>query len=108
MTAYRASYIMHKGEIPSGYVVRHKCDDPACVNPEHLELGTQKDNCADKVLRNRCNAKAGSAHSNTSLTEKDVLDMRASADSMKTLAAHYGVHYMTVYDIMKRRTWKHI
>lgn len=108
MTAYRASYLMHKGEIPKGMVVRHKCDDPACVNPEHLELGTQIDNCADKVLRGRCNAKAGSAHSNTSLTEKDVLDMRASSESRKALAIRYGLHYMTVTDIIKRRTWTHI
>lgn len=108
MTAYRASYIMHKGEIPDGYVVRHRCDDPACVNPDHLELGTQKDNCADKVLRNRCNAKAGSAHSNTSLTEQDVLEIRASSESRKTLALRYGIHYMTVTDIIVRKTWKHI
>lgn len=108
MSAYRASYIMHKGEIPEGYVVRHRCDDPACVNPEHLELGTQKDNCADKVSRNRCNAKAGSAHSNTSLTENDVREIRASSESRKALALRFGVHYMTICDIIWRRTWTHI
>jgi hypothetical protein len=100
--------MMFKGEIPDGLVVRHRCDDPACVNPYHLELGTQIDNCADKVLRGRCNEKSGSAHYNTSLTEKDVLEMRASTESRKTLASRYGINYATVCDIIWRRTWKHI
>lgn len=108
MTAYRASYIMHKGEIPEGLVVRHKCDVPACVNPEHLELGTQVENCADKVLRGRCNVRFGSTHTNTSLTEKDVLEIRASLESRKALALRYGIHYMTITDIIVKKTWKHI
>jgi hypothetical protein len=78
------------------------------VNPEHLELGTHKDNAADKVQRNRCNAKNGSTHPNSSLTEKDVLDIRASSESRKTLAFRYHVNYATICDIIWRRTWKHI
>lgn len=49
-TAHRSSYRIYKGEIPEGLLVRHKCGDPACVNPNHLELGTQQQNMSDKAL----------------------------------------------------------
>ena len=51
--ASRVSYQLHVGEIPKGLVVRHKCDNPACVAPHHLEVGTKKENTQDMVLRGR-------------------------------------------------------
>lgn len=53
MAAHRFSYMRYKGEIPRGLVVRHKCDVMACVNPDHLELGTHEDNVDDRTARNR-------------------------------------------------------
>lgn len=53
--AHRLSWsIFNSSPIPSGLVIRHKCDNPGCVNPDHLEIGTQKDNNIDKILRGRC------------------------------------------------------
>ena len=56
--AYRVSYELFVGKIPDGLLVRHKCDTPSCVNPNHLEVGTQKDNVNDASLRGRLNAKS--------------------------------------------------
>ena len=56
--AHRVSYEKHNGEIPKGMIVRHKCDNPECTNPEHLEVGTQKDNMQDCSKRGRLNKKS--------------------------------------------------
>jgi hypothetical protein len=52
-TAHRVAYLEMVGPVPAGLEVRHKCDNPPCVNPEHLEVGTHKDNMQDKVKRGR-------------------------------------------------------
>lgn len=57
--AHRTSFRVHRGEIPSGMHVRHQCDNPACVNPDHLELGTHQQNMSDKALRNPGRAASG-------------------------------------------------
>ena len=56
--AHRVSYEMRFGPIPDGNIIRHKCDNPSCVNPNHLEPGTQKDNAVDMSKRGRLNPKS--------------------------------------------------
>lgn len=74
--AHRLSYSLNNGPIPDGYVVRHKCDNPSCINPEHLEVGTQADNIADKVSRGR--QARGSGAGRAILTEESVREIRSS------------------------------
>lgn len=73
--AHKASYIFHKGIIPKGMCVLHTCDNPSCVNPKHLWLGTNKDNMQDKIKKGRFKNNKGQPHSeerkrNISLSKK--------------------------------------
>lgn len=104
--AHRFSYEMHKGEIPEGLVVRHKCDNPCCVNPDHLELGTHADNTADSVSKGR--HVHGEKMHTAKLTEQDVLDIRGSSLSSKELALKYGVDSTNIWCIRAGKTWKHL
>lgn len=93
-----------------GAVVRHKCDNPACVNPEHLELGTHKDNTQDMMKRGRNKYwhRQGSKIQTAVLTELDVLAIRASSKTQVQLAKQYGVTQANISAIVSRKTWKHI
>lgn len=110
--AHRASYEHYVGAIPNGQLVLHHCDTPACINPEHLFLGTQKDNIADccrKGRRGRSGASlVGEANPARKLTAADVLAMRASHESQTALAARYGVSQARVSKILRREAWKHL
>ncbi len=108
--AHRASWIVHFGEIPDGVLVCHHCDNPSCVNPAHLYLGTHRENMDDKIRRNRCarldrkGEKAGRAR----LTSESVLAIRADRRKHNQIAAAYRVHPTTICDIKRRKSWKHI
>lgn len=104
--ATRFFYEHHNGEIPEGLFVRHKCDNPTCVNPEHLELGTQKQNQEDMVRRNR-QSKGEDRHS-AILTESQAKEIKNSSDRTTDLAHRYNVSLSAICDIRKNRTWRHI
>lgn len=113
--AHRVSYELHKGIIPEGLYVRHSCDNPACVNPEHLLLGTQKDNMKDMINRNR--QSKGSKRFCAKLNEQQVIEIRnlyATGNyTYADLAKMYGLSVVsrssnTIRYIIARKTWKHL
>lgn len=104
--AHRLSYSLNNGPIPDGYVVRHKCDNPSCINPEHLEVGTQADNIADKVSRGR--QARGSGVGRAILTEEAVREIRSSPLKVSELSTLYGVSVVSIRNILRRKTWQHV
>ena len=87
-------------------VVRHKCDNPSCINPEHLEVGTQADNIADKVSRGR--QARGSGAGRAILTEESVREIRSSPLKVSELSTLYGVSFVSIRNILRRKTWQHV
>ena len=104
--AHRKSYIQNKGEIPDDLVVRHTCDNKACVNPDHLILGTHQDNSTDMVSRNR-QAK-GSLIGTAKLTEEIVVMIRSLSGSSQQLAKFFNCSNTTIKDIRNNKIWKHV
>lgn len=104
--AHRLSWSLANGAIPSGLCVLHKCDVRACVNPDHLFLGTHLDNMADKTAKGR--QARGSKSWNAKLSEADVLAIRKTVGSAKEVAAQYGVGVSIIGDIRRRQRWGHL
>lgn len=90
-TAHRFIYEEHVGPIPFGLLVRHKCDVRKCINPDHLELGTNADNSNDCKIRGRLNTPKGEARSDTKLTDAQIEEIRGSSMSQTALAKKFGV-----------------
>lgn len=119
--AHRIAWMLTVGPIPDGLSVLHRCDNPPCVNPGHLFLGTQTDNMADMNKKGRV-AKGDRHKSRTKpesvargeavwmakLTEDDVRAIRASAEIGRVLAARYGVQREAIDKIKRRERWKHV
>lgn len=104
--AHRASYESRFGKIPTGLHVLHKCDVTSCINPNHLFLGTNRDNVADRVKKGRTKTGIGEANRHAKLTRKDVQDIRASTARNRWLATKYGVDENTICSIKKHKIWK--
>ena len=97
--AHRVAWALKNGPIPDGLQVRHKCDIRCCVNPDHMELGTQQDNEDDKVSRLRQARK---------LSPEEVLAIRADPRATRVVGKEYGISSMSVSDIKRRKYWKHL
>lgn len=135
MRAHRFSYEQLVGPIDSGLFVCHRCDVPACVNPAHLFVGTQRDNMQDAASKGRCAASArlhpesvprgnahwsrrkptlvkrGEAHSSSKISEDDVRAIRVEAAkglSQRAIATKYGIGQMQVSRIVRRKRWAHV
>ncbi|WP_437228374.1 HNH endonuclease [Planctomicrobium sp. SH661] len=99
--AHRVSYQITYGSIPAGHLVRHKCDNPACVNPDHLELGSHADNSRDRSERLRAPAK---------LSPEQVSEVRRllkAGFTQSEVAAQFGVSRQAIGKIHRAESWKH-
>lgn len=109
--AHRYSWALQHGvPIPDGMVVCHSCDNPRCVNPAHLWLGTQDDNMRDKISKGRhvLNHARGEARPEAKLTESEVRVILLDARPYAVIAADYGVHTQTISSIKNRKSWAHV
>jgi len=109
--AHRFSYELHNGAIPDGLICCHRCDTPACVNPDHLYVGTDADNVADRERRGRSRHAIGTAHGLAKLDDDRVRSIReqaAAGVAKKALARAFGVSDTVIYSIVNRQTWRHV
>lgn len=107
--AHRVSYSTFVGPIPDGLWVLHRCDTPACVNPEHLFIGTAKDNAADKEAKGRSNRPCGAKHHSATHSERFVWAVRRldkAGVPIKHLAEMYGHSYGAMHQLCRGNGWK--
>lgn len=109
--AHRVAWIFSIGLIPVGLHVLHRCDNPACVNPKHLWLGTHQDNVDDRERKGRNRPPQGERNSKHVLTNSDVIairKMRKDGKGPSIIADLYKVSRTTIWQIVRRKTWDHI
>lgn len=114
--SYRApkfSWRLAFGEVPPGLFVCHSCDNPACVNPAHLFLGTHDDNMRDMVSKKRATGcpLRGEQSPSSKLTSAQVIEIRAAKAAgmaYRPLCRLYGISYNTAWCVVNRRTWTHV
>lgn len=104
--AHRRSYEVNRGAIPERLHVLHRCDTPACVNPDHLFLGTNMDNVRDMVSKGR--QPRGEGGGRAKLTEADAKAIFWDTRSQENIASEYGINQTTVSRIKLRQLWSHI
>ncbi len=126
---HRLAYTLTRGPIPEGMFVCHRCDNPPCVRPDHLFLGTPKENSEDRDRKGRgasgdrsgmrkyasarlrvSLSKRGEGHHGTKLTDQDVRNIRDRflSEGGPALAREYGITRDQIYNIRQRRSWSHV
>lgn len=108
-SAHRLSWLLFNGGGLTKLQVLHKCDNPKCINPDHLFLGTNADNLADRQKKGR--QARGETHHKSKLTEDGVRMIRKQVSQgvkIKEIAYRVGVDISTIYNIINRKIWKHI
>jgi hypothetical protein len=108
--AHRASYRLFKGEVPLGKFVCHACDNPSCVNPDHLWLGDAQSNVDDMMRKGRHwvgTAVSGEDHPRHKITADVARAIRESTGVAREIAERYGVSRSLVYGIRAGTHWRH-
>jgi len=110
--AHRLSWEIHFGQIPDGLFVCHKCDNPACVRPDHLFLGTPKDNTADMIRKGRNTPALGARNGNVKLDRSVIPEIRyvyaSGGLSLAAVGRMFSTSHRNVAHIVRRSTWKHV
>ena len=101
LAAHRVSYELFRSKIPDGFVVCHRCDNPSCVNPAHLFVGTHKDNIQDALRKGRMKGvpdelKVPKVNRVLKLTDAQIRAIRCDSRLHKDIAREYKIHYSTV------------
>lgn len=99
VAAHRVSYRLYSGLLKPTEDLLHTCDNPACVNPAHLIIGTHQDNMTDMVLKGRVKKK---------LTEVQVRQILTDSRDLKTIAVEFGVTFQNISKIKLRKSWRHL
>ena len=108
LRVHTLSYIMKYGPIEKEICVLHHCDNPPCVNPEHLFLGTKKDNKHDSMKKGRNFIPIGENHGRSKLTEAQVRAILKDTRFNKEIAKDYGVVQSTISAIKRKQLWTYI
>lgn len=109
LKAHRASYMLHVGEIPPGLDIMHRCDNPSCVNPEHLRAATTRENVQDMWAKGRGRPARRAANGNARLTEfgrQYVVDMLLLGFPTSKIADKCGIATSTVRRIARGEIWR--
>ena len=104
--AHRTAWEIAFGKINGDVRVLHRCDNPSCVKPTHLFLGTHADNGLDKARKGR--SAKGEKNGNSKLSVEDVIFIRNSGNSVSELADDFGMDRTQIWNIIKRKQWKHV
>jgi len=95
------------GDVGGPVTVCHRCDNPCCINPEHLFIGTQKQNIDDRDLKGRRNQARGERQGSAKLTEEQVKAIRLDPRKQSVIAAEFGISRAHVGNLKANRAWKH-
>lgn len=115
--SHRMAWMLTNGEIPENHCVCHHCDVRHCVNPQHLFIGTRKDNAKDKDEKGRhakgyrLKTNIGEQHSRSKLTDSDVRQIRKLADEgtpRSQIAKRFNLSHSSTRDVILRKSWKHV